>query len=114
MQERIHEDVDNFNEVEAPKPVDEFTLLDSLSYTDSLNTLIYYYHMTSDVDTARISAQELADVREALYQQYANNIRGNLKSKPYKDYGVTFRYIYYKEDAQHPIFDFTYTPEDYK
>ena len=101
LEERAAREARQFTAKSCPMRLDEFTRLDSMTFTPaadikSHHTLNYWYTLTGNADHD-YSADELRQAKEMLSQSLANST--NLT--PYREAGYRFRYIYRSSSDMH-------------
>lgn len=94
----------------CPWKMDEYTTLDSIVYNIKSRTQIYYYTVTGEVDDeANFTENYKADRRETMLKSLRNEIR----MKKLMDAEVNIAYVYISESQKKPIFQLTFTKNDY-
>ena len=109
--ERIKRQTQEFTQSSCPKPMDKYTMLDSLVYDIDGRVMRYHYSMSGLMDTVSAYTSEM----EALFHaNLLDNIRQNTGLIELKEHGVTFKYSYHSSTGTIKYMDFTFTPEDYR
>ena len=89
--------------------LDETTTLDSVNYSIEKNQYTYYYSLPAEIASA-ITEESKELYRKGLLESVVNAT--NLIDQ--KKEGVTFSYIFYREDNHETLFSTTITKDDYK
>lgn len=111
FEERVAEEINNFNRKESPKRMDEVTTLDSLCFDGTSRTMTYCYSLNGLADDETLLTPEVkGKQREALLL----NLRGNIQLKPHKEQGFNFEYCYYSHKSGKLLLRERFTQEDYK
>lgn len=103
--ERVMAEVRLFNEKEAPKRQDPYTMFDSMAFDPASRTISYY--LTAEGEAETLFPADL--VRESRLQYVVNS----LQLKAHKEHDMSFRYVYYGKSSGRVLLDATFTPEDY-
>ncbi|MBQ9559908.1 MAG: hypothetical protein IJ762_02335 [Bacteroidaceae bacterium] len=106
--ERVMEDVNHFNEKEAPKQIDLYTSFDSMRYEKETQTVSYFYTISGDADSEELFASK------EIEMELLKNLRNSIQLKPHKEHGMQFHYRYISNEHGTPLLDVTFTPDDYK
>lgn len=110
MDDRIQRELDHFTQTQCPKPIDQYTVMDSACYRPDSRTIEYHYTVHGDLDNDTIYSTDLADVfRQQLYE----NITTSIQLKPYKDYACSFHYFYRSQTTGKLRLEYNFTPQDY-
>lgn len=114
LDERIRKETEAYRLKECPKPMDECTVLDSLSYTfgNGVRTHACYYTLSGFMDN---DSCYVPQVVESFRESVLQDIRTNLLYKRLREHGVTFEFHY--RSASQPDKEYvhlTFTPEEYK
>lgn len=94
----------------CPRAISEFTRLDSVVYLPGGNVNRYYYTLTGDADDVLSIETNREEMKAALTGEVANS----MELKEYKEYNVTFEYIYYSDKDKTVLFRQKITPAAYK
>ena len=89
--EKVSQEVLDFNLNQAPQKMDRCTMLDSMNYDVETKAICYYYTVSGECDNAEMIT---ADVKKSLRESIVASVKGSIQLKPYKEHGLTFRYIY--------------------
>lgn len=113
LDEQILMETQKYTRKECPKRQDEFTILDSLtySYNDSARIHACHYTLSGYLDNDSVYTPEVVNgFRESVLQ----DIRTNLNYRRLRQHGVTFAY-YYRSATQKgkEYIVLVFTPEDY-
>lgn len=108
--ERVAREVSNFNEKEAPKQVDQYTTMDSMTWNIQKRTITYYYTMSGMADDPTLITNE---VKEAMHNQLLDNIKVSIQLKPYKEQGLNFAYKYLSNKTGKTLYSARFTAKDY-
>lgn len=110
FEERVSREVKDFNEKEAPKRVDQYTTMDSMTWNIQKRTITYYYTMSGIADDPTLITDE---VKEAMHDQLLDNIRVSIQLKPYKEQGLNFEYKYFSKKSGKTLYRARFTTKDY-
>lgn len=105
FEERVAQEIKEFNEKEAPKRQDMYTMFDSMTFVPEQQTLSYYYTVEGD-------GEQLFPV-ELMKENILKGIRSSLALKSHKEHGLNLQYKYYGKSSGKVLMDVTFTPEDY-
>ncbi|MDE7167011.1 MAG: hypothetical protein K2O17_08305 [Bacteroidaceae bacterium] len=105
FEERVAQEVKEFNEKEAPKRQDMYTMFDSMTFVPKQQTLSYYY--TVEGDGEQLFPAEL------MKENILKGVRSSLALKSHKEHGLNLQYKYYGKSSGKVLMDVTFTPEDY-
>ena len=108
--EKIRRDFMEFTQKECPKFVDPYTCLDSAGYDIGNKTLSYHYTVKDTLDNESLYTDDLISI---FHDNVQKEQKGSLPMKPYKDEGITFRYLYRSATTGKMLLELTFTPEDY-
>ena len=99
-----------YTEKQCPRRMDQYTLMDSLTYDEHSRTLNYYYTLEGVLDNDTVmNAQACESLKNLLRKNVVNSV--DLKS--YKEKGISFSYCYYSKASGKVRFQVRFTPEDY-
>lgn len=108
--ERCAREAREYTEKQCPRRMDQYTLMDSLTYDDHSRTLNYYYTLEGVLDNNTVmNAQACESLKDLLRKNVVNSV--DLKS--YKEKGISFSYYYYSKASGKVRFHVRFTPEDY-
>ena len=111
LDEKICRQTRDFTQQSCPRPMDPYTVLDSMVYVPGTRTMSYHYSMSGKMDTSSVYNEAMKDM---FYTDLLDNIRQNPGLNELKEHGVTFRYVYSSgKDASTEYMSFTYPPADY-
>ena len=104
LEERAAREARNYTSKSCPLRVDEYTVMDSMTFVSADRpTLCYYYTLSGQADRQYTEAER--QHAQALLQKNLNN---NTHLKAYREAGYTFRYIYRSAaDVDSVRFDFS-------
>lgn len=91
--------------------MDEYTIFDSLVYTQEGKVMSYFYSVSDRMDSDSVYTSAMLDV---FHTDLLNNVRQNIGLHELREHGVTFRYVYSSKTTHKQYMSFEYTPEDYK
>lgn len=109
IEERCVRECREYTKTKCPVPCDKYTTIDSLVFDADSHTLIYYYTLKAEADSAGMISVEKA--RNALLQEAKNSTKIRL----YKEHGYSFRYIYHSQrNPETVLLDILLKKEDYQ
>lgn len=109
IEERCVRECREYTKTKCPVPCDKYTTIDSLVFDADSHTLIYYYTLKAEADSAGLISVENA--RNALLQEAKNSTKIRL----YKEHGYSFRYIYHSQrNPETVLLDILLKKEDYQ
>lgn len=109
IEERCVRECREYTKTKCPLPCDKYTTIDSLVFDADSHTLIYYYTLKAEADSAGLISVENA--RNALLQEAKNSTKIRL----YKEHGYSFRYIYHSQrNPETVLLDILLKKEDYQ
>lgn len=109
IEERCVRECREYTKTKCPVPCDKYTTIDSLVFDANSHTLIYYYTLKAEADSAGMISVENA--RNALLQEAKNSTKIRL----YKEHGYSFRYIYHSQRKPETVLlDILLKKEDYQ
>jgi hypothetical protein len=111
IEERIFQEATQFTRKNCPKSIDQFTTLDSCTFSISKRTYYYNYTVRGDLDHDSLYTQELYELFRA---QLLSDIKNSINLKTCKDAGMTFCYRYYSERSGKIRMLQKFTSKDYK
>lgn len=109
--ERMQREVKDFTEKQCPKEMDPYTVMDSMTYDMVSKTLTYNYTVNGDLDVDSLYDTEFDDL---FSKKLFDNVKSSIQLKPYKEKGVSFRYVYCSRKSGKVLLDYTFTKEDYQ
>lgn len=108
--ERFKRECEQFTQKECPMEMYPGVNLDSLCYDTDNRIRSEYYTVEADFGSDSIFSKEtLATLHDALLK----DVKSSIQLKPYKDEGITFRYVYISSSSKQTIFEMSFTPKDY-
>ena len=110
--EKFKRDFELFTQKDCPKLMDPCTRMDSVCYDIGSRTMTEYYTVMGELDDDSIYADEkvMGTYRETLQK----GLKSSIQLKPYKDEGISFRYVYRSLSTGETRLELIYTPEDYQ
>ena len=88
LEERAAREVKEYTEKKCPAAIDEFTIIDSITFDKATKTVHSYYSLRGKADTLGILND--ANARTPLIDE----LKRNTNNKVYKDAGFRFAYTY--------------------
>ena len=110
-EERLCRQAREFTKASCPKPMDTYTMLDSLVYDRHQRTMRYHYSVSGRMDADSIYNGEMLNV---FHTDLLSNICHNTGLTELKEHGVRFNYLYVSSTTGREYMSFIFTPEDYK
>lgn len=108
--ERCAREAREYTERQCPRRMDQYTLMDSLTYDVRSRTLNYYYTLEGVLDNDTVmNAQACESLKNLLRKNVANSV----ELKSHKEEGISFSYCYYSKTSGKVRFRALFTPEDY-
>jgi hypothetical protein len=108
--EKYQRQAREFTESSCPKPMDKYTVLDSLIYDIEGRVMTYYYSVSGILDSNSVYSSEfLAEFHSNLL----DNIQHNAGLVDLKKHAVTFRYNYASSTSSKVYMSFTIGPSTY-
>ncbi|MCR4919080.1 MAG: hypothetical protein K5928_04600 [Prevotella sp.] len=103
LEQRAARESRQYTSKSCPLRVDEFTVMDSMTFVASASTLCYWYTLSDTAD--RTYTETERQQASALLQK---NLHNNTHLKVYREAGYAFRYVYRSaSDAQTVRLDIT-------
>lgn len=109
--ERFCRQAREFTKSSCPKPMDKYTVLDSLVYSVDRKTMKYHYSVSGIMDAPAVYSEEMLKL---FHTNLLDNICQNLGLLELKEHGVIFCYTYVSSIDTTEYMTFTFTPEDYR
>ncbi len=109
--ERVQQEVDDFNQKQSGRRTDPVTIMDSMHYDADGRILSYCYTVDGKADDPAVITD---DVRELQHQQLLDQVKGSINLKPYKEEGITFRYVYYSATTGDVLMECVFSSADYR
>ena len=111
LEEQFYEDARQFTLKNCPKKIDNYTTLDSCTFSIPKRTYFYNYTVRDDLDVDSLYTQELHDL---FREQLLSDIKNSINLKGCKDAGVTFCYKYHSNRSGKVLMLQKFTQKDYK
>lgn len=108
---QVADEAKHFNTTDAPKRIDQCTMLDSMSYDIENHILTYHYTIEGVADDKSLLTKE---VNEEFHEQLLNELRSSIRLKPYKEKGITFSYLYVSKKSGKILMNQTISQKDYQ
>lgn len=108
--EQFKKEFEQFTQKECPKYVDLCILLDSTIYDIKSRTLNYHYTLEDELDHDTIYDEK---AKNLFHENILKSLKTSIQHKPYKDEGITFRYIYRSNSTGKTLLELTFTAEQY-
>jgi hypothetical protein len=109
--EKYQRQAREFTESSCPKPMDKYTVLDSLVYDIEGRVMRYHYSVSGVMDTASAYNSEM---RALFHTNLLDNIRQNTGYIELKEHEVTFQYCYHSSTDTIVYMNFIFAPHDYR
>ena len=108
--ERVARECQEYTAQYCPAEMDENTVLDSLTYDIPQKTLTHAYRLRGSLanDSLYTGAVNLA-----MEEIVLDDLRESISLRPYKEAGLTFRFVYYSDQSGHKLLEYFFTPKDY-
>ncbi len=109
LPDRCAREAKEYTSKKCPAPIDEYTVMDSLTFDKATLTLSYYYTMRGNADNkANI-------VRDKAHKALVDQVRNSTALKAYKDEGYRFGYIYHSaKNPKEVLYSTVITEKDYR
>ena len=111
LEERIYQEARQFTLKNCPKTIDQFTTLDSCTFSIVKRSYYYNYTFTDNLDIDSLYTQELYD---KFREQLLSDIKNSIQLKTLKDAGISFCYRYHSARSGKILMLQKFTPKDYK
>ena len=111
LEERIYQEAKQFTLKNCPKTIDQFTTLDSCTFSIVKRSYYYNYTVKDNLDIDSLYTQELYDM---FREQLLSDIKNSIQLKTLKDAGISFCYRYYSSRSGKVLMQQKFTPKDYK
>ena len=109
LEQRCAREAKEYTEKNCPAPIAKDVTIDSMSFDVATHTLTYSYTLSGVIDDSAVIR------RNNPTDQMLLQLRNATATKPYKDAGYTFRYIYYsKKNKGTKLFEATFLDKDYQ
>lgn len=94
----------------CPVVIEKFIVLDSVIYSINRNTNSYYYTLSGEFDdTSYIDSNQ-----NELAAEIIKGVQNSTDLKIYKDFNVSFEYIYHSESTKNEILKIEVSPDMYQ
>lgn len=111
FEERCQREAREYTEKQCPRRMDEYTVMDSVTFDIKNRTLSYFYTMEGVLDSDSVLTPEaIENFREVLGEHLKNSV----ELKTQKEEGVTFNYSYYSKATGTLRFSVVYDREYYR
>ena len=108
LEERCAKEAADFTKKKCPARIDDFVMIDSMTFDKNTKTIGYWYHVTEKADNP-----QLFD-KKSMRKELADRMRNTTTLQLYKDAGYNFRFIYRSADGKTCYLDETIVQKDYK
>ncbi|HBC21589.1 MAG TPA: hypothetical protein DC009_05835 [Porphyromonadaceae bacterium] len=109
-EQRLEREAREFTQSNCPHDIDEFTTLDSATYSQDSATYTYHYTIKGALDLDSLYSDEV--VRE-LHDSYLAELKNNIEQKELKDMGITITRVYRSERTGRPLLTLRFTRDEY-
>ncbi len=111
FEERCRREAREFTERQCPRLLNEYIVMDSMTYEDSPQGLTYHMTVQGQLDNDSLLTEEnLASFNDDLLER----VRQDISLKRCKERGFTFTYRYMSRSRKKLFTEVTFGPEDYK
>lgn len=108
LEERAAREVKEYTEKKCPAAIDEFTIIDSITFDRASKTVHTYYSLRGRADTVGV----LNDINARI--PLVDELKRNTNNRIYKEAGFRFAYTYTSASRKGKIlYETLLTPEDY-
>ena len=108
LEDKCAKEAEDFTRKKCPSRIDEFIMIDSMTFDKTTHTLSYWYHVTGQADRSEVFNDP--NMKKALVDKMKNSTTMQV----YKDAGYNFRFVYRSEDSKTIYLDTTVGEKDYK
>lgn len=108
--ERVARECKEYTAKYCPAEMDESMKLDSLSYDMKEKVLTHSYRLSGTLAADSIYTESVCQTMEEVV---LDDLRESISLRPYKEAGLTFRFVYYSDQSGHMLMEFFFTPKDY-
>ena len=109
LEDRCQREAADYTRKHCPMRIDEFTVLDSMSFDKPTHTISYIYSLKGYADDS--AAFNKVSPRELLLKE----VKNSTQLKLYKEAGYSFRYVYYSTQRKGTrLFEATFHEKDYR
>lgn len=95
----------------CPKRMNDYTMMDSLTFDQTSNSLCYYYSLEGILDNDSIFSP---DVTDTFTEQIKKELTNSVELKAYKEKDINFCYLYISKSTGKTLYRVNFTPEDYQ
>lgn len=111
FEEQLVETAQEFTQKQCPREVDEYTVIDSMTFSKEDLTIHYYYTIKGKLDDPQMLTEGvLEDFKESMLSK----LRGDIALKKEKEYGVSFAYHYISAKTHESVLEMLFTKDDYR
>ena len=111
FEERIFQEAKQFTQKNCPKKIDQYTVLDSCTFSITKRTYYYNYTVKDVLDIDSLYSQDLYDY---FREQLLAEIKNSIQLKNCKDAGIIFCYRYYSNRSGKILMQQKFTSKEYK
>lgn len=111
FEQRVEKEVTDFNQRDAGRRIDEYTIMDSMSFEAATLTLGYHYTLEGAADDSTLLTD---DLQQRNRESLLNNVRSSIAMREYKERGCTFLYIYSSKRTGRVMMQEKISPKDYE
>lgn len=108
--ERCEREAQEYTQKQCPRRMDQYTMMDSLTYNKPTRTLTYYYTLEGVLDNDSVMTPDAGNILEANLKEAIIN---SVDLKTHKDKGINFCYCYHSKTTGKVRFTTTITQADY-
>ncbi|RRD02960.1 hypothetical protein [Prevotella sp. OH937_COT-195] len=109
LEDRAAREVKEYTEKKCPAAIDEFTIIDSITFDKATKTVHSYFSLRSKADSMGILND--GNARPALIDE----LKRNTNNRIYKDAGFNFAYTYYSASRKGKVlYETKLTTKDYE
>lgn len=94
----------------CPITIDEATTLDSMTYSKTDNTINYYYSLGGELD----NFDKINPLKSKIVDKQLETIRNSVELRKYKEWGVSFKYVYHSMTTKRLLLSMKFTKEQYQ
>ena len=109
LEDRAARESKEYTEKKCPATIDEFTIIDSITFDKATKTVHSYFSLRGNADTVGVLKDD--NVRRALIDE----LKRNTNNRVYKDAGFCFAYTYYSASRKGKVlYETTLSTKDYE
>ena len=109
MAKRASREAQEFTKKSCPMQMSDAIIMDSMTFDQATETVIYHYTLTGALDTTITD-----EMKKQTQEMMLDGVRNETSLKPYKDAGFGFRYVFRSEkDKKKVLLDYNFTKKDY-